>query len=133
MTTKTHAELHADHMHWRNEIKMWRDDIEEWKKEQAKLFCEMEIALGANAAGLKEHAGSVNRHEASIVHHEHFIAECERSTTSPGNAGAVLAEDHKKEVGKHDGLREAHERIKRYHHRAMAKLAAVLRMLGNGV
>jgi len=133
MTTKMHTELHSDHQHWRNEIKMWREDIEAWKKEQAKLLSDVEVALGANVSALKEHGGSISSHEASVVHHEHFIAESERSSMPSGNAEVGLAEDHRKEAGKHAGLREVHERIKRHHHRAMAKLGGVLRMLGNGV
>jgi len=131
MTTTTLANLHSDHKHWRNEIKMWRDDLEEWKQEQAQLLSDIEIALGANVAGLKEHAGSIGEHEKNVVHHEHFIAECERSATPPPrNVANLFTEDHEKEASKHAGIRQAHERIKRHHHRAMARLAVVLQALG---
>ena len=133
MTTTTLANLHFDHKHWRNEINMWRDDLLEWKKEQAQLLNDVEIALGANVAGLKDHAGSIAAHEAEIVQHEHLIAECERSSASrPDEVATIFTDDHEGEANKQDRLRETHERMKRHHHRSMARLTAALHALGQG-
>lgn len=134
MTTQTHAEIHADHHQWRSDVKMWRDDIEAWKNEQARLLSDIEIALGANVAGMKKHAASVGEHESHLVHHEHVIAECERSSTPrPSHVANLLTDNHEHEASKHAGLRETHERIKQHHRRAMARLDEVLKLLGRGV
>jgi hypothetical protein len=132
MTTTTLANLHADHKHWGSEIQMWRQDLEEWRKEQAKLLSDIEIALGANVAGLKEHAGSIGTHEGHLAQHEHSITECERaSTPRPDDVATIFTDDHEDEANRQEQLRENHERIKRHHHRSMAKLAVVLRALGH--
>ena len=120
--------------HWRSEIKMWRDDLEAWKNEQAKLFSDVEIALGANAAGLKDHVSSICQHEKHVIHHEHSIAESEPSANPPmRHVAPIFVDNHQKEARAHAAIREAHERIKRHHHRAMAKLAVVLQVLRSGV
>lgn len=133
MTTTTLANLHFDHKHWQNEIKTWRDDLQEWKKEQAQLLDNLELALGANVAGLKDHAGQIGSHEGDILCHEHQITECERcSIPRSDEVSTIFTDDHEGEADKQDALREIHERIKRHHHRAMARLAAVIRALGQG-
>jgi hypothetical protein len=132
MTTTTLANLHFDHKHWRNEILLWRDDLEEWRKEQARLLADIEIALGANVAGLKEHAGSIGSHEGHLLQHEHSISECERaSTPRPDAVATIFTDDHEEEAKRQEQLRQAHERMKRYHHRSMARLAAALQALGH--
>src|SRR5579863_279022 len=126
MRAETHPAIHADHRHWQNDIRMWRDDVREWQKEQARLLAEIEIALGGNNSCLNRHSTLLSELDEKILHHEHFIAECERSARpEPGDADDALTRAHQKEAGAHAALRELHERIKRHHHRAMARLAIV--------
>jgi hypothetical protein len=131
MTTATLGTLHVDHNHWQNEINMWRDDLLAWKKEQAQLLNDIELALGANVAGLKDHATSIASHEAEVLQHENFVAKCERSSVPrPDQDPTIFTEYHDEEAKKQDRLRETHERIKRHHHRSMARLTAALHALG---
>jgi len=130
MHAQTRPAIHGDHRHWQNDIKMWREDVQEWQKEQAKLLADVEIALGANNTALNHHITSIGEHEGKIARHEHFIAECERSLgLQAGEVETGLTEAHQKEAGAHVLLRQLHERIKRHHHRAMARLAIVRQAL----
>lgn len=84
--------------------------------------------------GSHEHARSIAQHEQRVRQHELFIGDLERSGRhSPTEIEARLAENHVNEARNHAGVREAHERLKRYHHRAMARLAVVLRSLNQEV
>ncbi|HUE17377.1 MAG TPA: hypothetical protein VMR25_24710 [Planctomycetaceae bacterium] len=109
---------------------MWREDIEEWEKEQARLFADLETALGAEVSGLKSHAAAIGRHEENVLRHEHLLADLDHSKR-PGatEIEARMAGTHSDEAAKHETMRAAHERIKRHHHRAMARLAVVLKAL----
>ncbi len=130
MNTRDHAVLHADHERWQNDVRMWRDDIEEWQKERAKLFADFENALGAEVSGLRDHAATIGRHDNSVLQHEHLIAELDRSERPTATEiEARMADAHGKEAEQHEHLRAAHERLKRHHHRAMARLAVVLKAL----
>ena len=131
MSTRSHEVLHADHRHWEADVRMWRDDIEEWRKEQAQLFAELETALGAEVAGLKDHATSIGKHDERLLQHERLIAQLDHSSEPKASEiDARFADAHRKESKKHDTMRQAHERLKRHHHRAMARLAVVLQALG---
>ncbi len=130
MHTQTHTDIHADHRHWQSDVKMWRDDLREWQKEQARLLAQIEIALGANNTSLARHADSIAELDERIAHHERFIAECDRASgLLAGDVERALTEAHREEAGAHASLRELHERIKRHHHRAMARLSVVRQAL----
>lgn len=131
MPTGIHSVLHADHVHWREDIDMWRLDIEEWRKERAKLLAALEVALGAEASGLREHERSMCQHGEHLMEHERLIASLEQADRPGCNEiEARMAADHQKESENHAQMREVHERLKRDHHRAMARLAVVLKSLG---
>jgi hypothetical protein len=136
MTTQAHAEIHVDHEHWRNDIKMWKDDIEAWKQQQARLLSEIEIALGTTAAELNDHRNAIGEHEKRVVRHERSIAECERSETpQPKNVATALMEnpDHDEEATRHIELCKLHGRMKSQHLSAMARLNVALKTLRRGL
>jgi hypothetical protein len=109
---------------------MWRQDIEEWQREQAKLLADLETALGAEVAALHQHLGAIGRHEQLVVHHERLISQMAASgRRQPNEIEARMAETH--EAGNHEQIKTAHERLKRHHHRAMSRLAVVLKALGS--
>jgi ribosome-binding ATPase YchF (GTP1/OBG family) len=130
MTTHTHSVLHADHRLWQEEIEMWQIDLEEWEKERVKLLAELEVALGAEVSGLKNHAQTIEQQREKVLQHEQFLADVDRSLRPISNEiEARLADAHDQEITNHARTREAHERLKRFHHRAMAKLSVVLKSL----
>ncbi len=134
MSTRNHAVLHEEHRHWEDDVKMWRLDIEEWQKEQAKLLADLELAMGSEVSGLHEHAKIIGEHQAKVVDHEHLLAELEQSQRpTPTEIEARMADAHEKESHRHAQMQEVHERFKRHHHRAMARLAVVLQALGSEV
>ena len=111
---------------------MWRQDIEEWQKEQARLLADLETALGAEVEALKQHKETIARHEGLIASHEQLISQLEAGggRMSHDEIEARMANEHSKEAGRHETTAAAHERIKRHHHRAMSRLAVVLKALG---
>ncbi len=130
MTLATAEQLHADHRYWEEEIAMWREDIAMWREERQKRMAELEQAIGAHAAALEQHAEDIVQHEADTVQHEHFLAELLKSGGPNGDdAEEAWQETHADEQARHAGQRDAHERIKRHHHTAMAKMAVVIAAL----
>lgn len=134
MSTRNHAMLHEEHRHWEDDVKMWREDIEVWQKEQAKLLADFEIAMGSEVSGLHKHAKMIGEHQTTVVDHEHLLAELEQSERPTATEiEARMADAHERESQRHAQMQEVHERIKRHHHRAMAKLEVVLQALGSEV
>ena len=134
MVPQTRADIHADHRHWGQDLTTWREDIDEWRKEHETLLKKLEAAIRDHVAVLKTHSEAMATHEREFLEHERFIAECEQDAVR--NGGIVetsLVEDHKKETAKHTNLRQAHERIRDHHLRAMAKLMVVIDLLGKAM
>ncbi len=130
MTLATAEQLHADHRLWEEEVAMWRDDIALWQEEQQERMAELEQAIGAHAAALEQHAEEIVQHEEDTVQHEHFLAELLKcGGPNGGDAEEAWQETHAAERARHAGQREAHERIKRHHHTAMAKIGVVIAAL----
>jgi hypothetical protein len=83
-----------------------------------------------HVTALQSHSESIVRHDEDIVCHERNIVQCERSEgRGADEIGSRLAKYHEQEASKQLEMREFHERLKRYHHRAMAKIAVVLEAL----
>jgi hypothetical protein len=133
MTTRNHELLHADHLRWKSEVAMWRQDIEEWQREQARLLADLETALGAEVEALRQHKTTIVHQEGLIESHERLISQLEASggRSNHDEIEARMAAEHDKEAGRHESMALAHERIKRHHHRAMSRLAVVLKALGH--
>ncbi len=92
------------------------------------------MALGAEVSGLKEHAKTIHQHQEQVVHHEQLIADLERSERpASSEIEARMADGHDREAQHHAQMRDAHERLKRFHHRAMAQLSVVLKSLNHEV
>ena len=134
MVLQTRADIHADHRHWQQDLTTWREDIDEWRKENETLLKSAEDALRDHVTALKAHSEAMRTHEREVLEHERFIAECEQDAVRDGGiVETSLVEDHKKETAKHTNLRQAHERIRDHHLRAMAKLVVVIDLLGKAM
>jgi hypothetical protein len=129
MATQSRAEFHADHRHWMSDIRTWREDIDEWEKEQHQTLMDVEAAVSRHVAAIRAEADSLAAHEEEIASHEHLLADWEGTETLDSEVEPRLAMDHQQATGRHEHLRQAHERMKRHHHRATARLMMVLRML----
>ncbi|TWU43483.1 hypothetical protein Q31b_25240 [Novipirellula aureliae] len=127
MTTITSAiaQSHADHRYWQNDLDTWADDVANWKSEQSDALKELKKI----ADEIYEHGESLDEHNekiatlASALHaHEKALAECLKSGIE-GDMDADLNAHHEKQAVDHAHQREAHERIKKHHHQAMAQVA----------
>ncbi len=119
------AELHAEHRLWQSDISMWQFDLEQWRSELSKGLDEMEqigAMLREHKKNVDEHADIIETIEAALEFHEKNLAASLR-----GNADSdlddALVESHSVEAKKIAIQREAHERIKKHHHVAMASVA----------
>ncbi len=123
----TVPELHADHRHWKNDVSMWQDDIEQWRSQHTTALKTLEQV----AAMIAEHGESVDEHaeklEAivnSLDYHEQVLSESLRGGSDP-NLDDALLERHEEQAATLEKHRDAHERIKRHHHTAMAQVATL--------
>lgn len=124
----THTAAHKDHQQWQNENAMWRDDTQQWQKEHQAALQELTAAIKCHTDALNDHLGSIGQHETNVLESERIIADSERAGTPTTDKGHT--EPHQQEARQQAQLREAHERIKRHHYSAMAKLAVVTKAMG---
>jgi hypothetical protein len=125
------AELHADHRTWQSDISMWNFDLEQWRSEHAaalKQLQEITELIQRHEKMLKEHEQSVEMIEAGLEFHEKNLAKSLQSGAE-SDVDDALVERHTEEAGKFAKQREAHERIKKHHHIAMAHVASLKREL----
>ena len=130
MTDPTREQMHAEHRLWSDESAMWREEISHWKDEHRQRLEELEQAIACHASALEEHAMALGQHDTDATQHEHFLSELLKSgRPDGGDAEASWKEKHEEERARHAGCRDAHERIKRHHHTAMAKLSILMSAL----
>ncbi len=133
MVAQHHIPMHADHKDWEQDIKTWQQDIDNWRLEQAMFMANAESALRTEEAWLKDHVDAVGRHEQSVLQHEHTISELDRKESADPKESTARGTTHRRETETHGNLQLTHERLKRHHHQAMAKFAALLHALGRGI
>ena len=129
MTLKTEspAELHADHRKWKSDISMWRFDLEQWRSEHESALEQVEqIAetIRQNENTLNKHAEAVDTIEAGLEFHEKNLAASLRDHADSDLDDSLLS-SHAENSKKFDTQREAHERLKKRHHIAVAQVAAL--------
>ena len=118
-------QLHADHRHWKSEISMWREDIAYWRAEhETALECLKEITtiIRDHAEGLQQHEHKLTVIDNAVDYHEKMLKESLRGGSDP-DLDDALAERHEEQTNAIATQREAHERIKKHHHVAMAQVA----------
>ncbi len=123
------AELHADHRVWKSDISMWNFDLKQWRTEQAAALKELQQItelIQSHEKTLTEHEESVEMIEAGLDFHEKNLAESLHSGgDSDSDLDDALVERHNEEASKLAKQREAHERIKKHHHVAMAQITSL--------
>jgi hypothetical protein len=126
MTDTTNQDLHADHRLWLSDLSLWQDDLREWRDELGRALDDLreaEAALRAHAQGLDQHGVAMDQEAEGIRQHECGIALTER-------AGAGLtAGPHEAQAARHPQRRDAHERLKRYHHTLIARVSLLLKAI----
>jgi hypothetical protein len=123
MTNSQHSDMHRDHQYWLSDAAMWRDDVALWKDEYRKALADLdkvEAALRWLVETMENHEKGIGRHVDKISTHEHAVSEFEKGGKGDTVDMLTLAKAHKDESADHTQQREAHERLKRAHHFAMA-------------
>ena len=129
MTLKTEspAELHADHRNWKSNISMWRFDLEQWRSEHESALKQVEQiaeAIRQNESSLDEHADAIEAIEAGLGFHEKNLA-ASLQDHADSDLDDSLRSSHAESSRLFDSQREAHERLKKRHHIAVAQVAAL--------
>ncbi|HVK11432.1 MAG TPA: hypothetical protein VM597_21865 [Gemmataceae bacterium] len=125
MTSTLNQDLHADHRAWLADLSLWQDDVREWRAELGRALDDLRAAEGllrAHAQGIDEHAVELDAEEEAVRQHECGIVLVER-------AGGLEAGPHDDQAARHPRRREAHERLKKYHHTVLARVSLLLKAI----
>jgi uncharacterized protein (DUF3084 family) len=115
--------MHEDHRNWLSEHSMWRQDLRSWQKQLADgllQFEKLEEALDRQHQSLADHVKTIEEQEQSLLAHEHELASCERFGMGFLESLTLKHLELGKEIVK---TREEHERMKKFQHAVLAKLA----------
>lgn len=128
METTNHLSMHQDHKVWRTENALWVDDLRMWDKEIDELTKQMEHIKQA----VDNHVDAYHKHQEQILtqgnrldQHEQEMAFLEEGSQTDN----ALIPDHSKENELHDKLRQAHERVKKYHHQVVVVVKGLTKAL----
>ena len=113
-------EMHKDHPDWNSEVAMWERDTRMWYKELEVLI----NALMSIKTGCEEHEKGLDTHLRTIKGHQHSlnIDESDLTMIDPSLSGYPAADvtaRHNKESKQQQIQRDAHARLKEYHHLIM--------------
>lgn len=126
--SSTVLDVHADHRQWQNQVSMWKLDLQAWQGEHKVALEELadvvemiklhQTASSAHEKDIAAFADAVKAHEHKLVDH----LEKEKGGDVGEPAGALAHEQAKKTA---ETLLQAHERIKKHHHTAMAHVMSL--------
>lgn len=127
---KHDAKVHEQHRAWHTENTSMLDDLSMWQAEYERALASLarsESVLRDHGAALREHWLMLNRQERALQEHEGAIAAMQE-------AGAVDEPDPRDEmhvlVGRsHTTHMAAHERIKTHHHKVVAEVNRLRKVL----
>jgi len=125
----TNLELHRDHENWKSDDAFWRDEVAVWHNElkDAETSVErLQRILHEHALKLEAHVGAIGFCEKAWETHEHQLAEAARARTP---STPQPKQEHYVETYDHMQHREAHEALKRKHHRLIAQIAMLMHAL----
>jgi len=118
--------MHVDHRHWQSQIATWAFDLQQWHTEHEKALAELEQVrelIRQHESTSANHQQAVTSLSAEIKEHEHALAE--KSEKDAGKGASPCADGHQERAKSVETLRRAHERIKKHHHIAMAKVLSL--------
>lgn len=126
MSTALHTDMHQDHAAWKSEAALWSDEVQFWNGETNRMeqqLREMLELLESHREALRAHQTTITRRQQSEDLHELQLALYEM-----GEAGLELpglAKVHQQAGEEQIRQRDAHARLRRYHH-TLAALCSVL-------
>lgn len=119
MKVYNHLKIHQDHLKWKSDLEMWSLDLKMWEDEIKTLkdsLSFIEEAVKNHEDSLMDHIKSLMDHHEKLDHHEKDITFLIEGST----LDTKLVEYHDLEDIQHEINRNAHERLKRYHHTVVA-------------
>ncbi|QDT12671.1 hypothetical protein [Planctomycetes bacterium K23_9] len=125
------AHAHSDHRHWKSDAECWLNDIQNWRMEHSAAIVQLQAALSRvneHGQALDEHDDSVKSLVGGLEHHEKALAESLQDGSS-ASLDEVRGDQHTKQADLHCHQQDAHERIKKHHHQAMATVAMLTKAL----
>jgi hypothetical protein len=123
MTDTVNQDLHADHRAWLADLSLWQDEVAEWRAELGRALDDLRRAEEA----LRAHAQGIDRHQVELVQEEEAIRQHECGIAIVERAGGLEAGPHETQATRHPVRRQAHERLKRYHHTVLARVSLLLK------
>lgn len=118
MTEELHFDIHQDHREWTSDLEMWMLDLKMWEEEIEALnnsLIYIGQAVEQHADGMQVHRTMLREHMERITKHEKDITYLPEGSDLDGE----LTEAHQQEARRHKVQRDAHERIKKFHHKVM--------------
>jgi len=126
-------DLHSEHRDWESDASLWKDELETWLKELSRASGDLRRAERA----LEAHAQVPDRHTLDLLPEERDVRRHERAmaqVAGGGRAQPVLPPgDHTAAAERHRKMRDAHERLKKYHHTVLARVAVLLKAIAEPV
>ena len=121
------AELHADHRNWKSDISMWRFDLNNGDRNKNRHLNKSSRLLKPSGK-TRIHSTSMQTRwtaiEAGLEFHEKNLAASLQDHAELDLDESLLSA-HVENSKKFDSQREAHERLKKRHHIAVAQVAAL--------
>lgn len=114
-----HLQIHHEHKLWDSDLQMWSLDLKMWNEESQAL----NHALAFINEAVKKHEEALAFHLKSLMEHQDKLHNHEKDITILVEGTPLdtkLQEEHADEAKRHEVYRDAHERLKRYHHMLMA-------------
>lgn len=119
MNKHNHLKTHQDHGRWESDLEMWSLDLKMWEEEAVAL----NDALSFITEAVKKHEESLMDHLKTLMDHRDKLNQHEKDITYLIEGTPLddkLMESHNLEDKQHEIYRNAHERLKRYHHTLIA-------------
>lgn len=118
MKATEQKKMHEDHVQWKSDMTMWQQDIRMWYQE-----------LEALRSALQSITKACNDHESGIDAHAHRIETFQNEIRQDElNLGMIEPSGlpdlgelklHQEKARQHAKQKDAHERLKKYHHHVM--------------
>jgi hypothetical protein len=125
MYTKTHSELHNDHLLWKSDLHMWLNDLKVWENEMGELLDNVRIiekAIDRHINDYQKHQRAIYQHELEINKHELDLSLLAEGSEYDNSLNA----EHQLQSQRHLLQKESHQRLKQYHY-TLAGLISQLR------
>jgi len=132
MSKADQTTMHHDHVLWNSDIEMWHQDVSIWKQELEALknaMISIELTIENHEKSIDAHLMTIDEHRKRLAKHDLDLA-----LISPGSRSDMeLADSHEDERGRHSIQKEAHERLKKYHHQTMVHVKSLKKALDDAM